>query len=220
MNPAVYDVTTVEIEARREGSPDLAALRATGSVLKDPGFLRLYGQVSETEAQNAPEDEADGDDAKVRLPAIAEGDVLELREAEVEDHETQPPPRFNEASLVKFLEENGIGRPSTYAEILRKIEEREYVRKKDRRFIPTPLGRLVVDLMSEGFDDFFQTEYTARMEEELDEVEEGKLDWRKALARVRRQVLEGPRPREEADALGQGRARAAAWCARPSRTSA
>ena len=182
MNPALSDVTTVEIEARREGSPDLAGLRATGSVLKDPGFLRLYGQVSETEAQNAPEDEAEGDDAKVRLPAIAEGDVLALREAKVEDHETQPPPRFNEASLVKFMEENGIGRPSTYADILRKIEQREYARKQDRRFIPTPLGRLVVDLMKEGFEDFFQTEYTARMEEELDEVEEGKVDWRQALA--------------------------------------
>ena len=181
MNPAVSDVTTVEIEARREGSNDIAGLRATGSVLKDPGFLRLYGQVSETEAQNAPEDETEGDDAKVRLPPVAEGDVLALREARVEDHETQPPPRFNEASLVKFMEENGIGRPSTYADILRKIEQREYVRKQDRRFIPTPLGRLVVDLMKEGFEDFFQTEYTARMEEELDEVEEGKVDWRDAL---------------------------------------
>jgi DNA topoisomerase-1 len=181
MNPALSEVTTVEIEARRAGSPDLALLRATGSVLKDPGFLRLYGQVSETEAQNAPEDEAEGDDAKVRLPAIAEGDGLELREARVEDHETQPPPRFNEASLVKFMEENGIGRPSTYADILRKIEQREYARKQERRFIPTPLGRLVVDLIKEGFEDFFQTEYTARMEEELDEVEEGKVDWRQAL---------------------------------------
>jgi DNA topoisomerase-1 len=83
---------------------------------------------------------------------------------------------------VKFLEENGIGRPSTYAEILRKIEDREYVRKKDRRFTPTMLGRLIIDLMRDGFDDFFQTEYTARMEEELDSVEEGKLDWRVALA--------------------------------------
>jgi DNA topoisomerase-1 len=181
MNPAVSEVTTVEIEARREGSPDLAMLRANGSVLKDPGFLRLYGQVSETEAQNAPEDEGEGDESKVRLPAITQADVLELREAKAEGHETQPPPRFNEASLVKFMEENGIGRPSTYADILRKIEQREYVRKQERRFIPTPLGRLVVDLMKEGFEDFFQTEYTARMEEELDEVEEGKIDWRQAL---------------------------------------
>jgi DNA topoisomerase-1 len=181
MSPAVSEVTTVEIEARKQASPDLAGLRATGSVLRDAGFLRVYGQVSETESQNAPEDEGEGDESKVRLPAIAEGDTPELREARAEGHETQPPPRFNEASLVKFMEENGIGRPSTYADILRKIEQREYVHKKDRRFTPTPLGRLVVDLMKEGFEDFFQTEYTARMEEELDEVEEGKVDWRQAL---------------------------------------
>jgi DNA topoisomerase-1 len=181
MTSSVSDVTTVEIEARRNGSPDLAVLRATGTVLRDPGFLRLYGQVADTGAQNAPEDEGEGDDSKVRLPALAEGDLPELREALSEGHETQPPPRFNEASLVKFMEENGIGRPSTYADTLRKIEQREYVHKKDRRFIPTPLGRLVVDLMKEGFEEFFQTEYTARMEEELDEVEEGKVDWREAL---------------------------------------
>ena len=181
MTPSVSDVTTVEIEAVRSGSPDVAGLRASGSVLKDPGWLRVYGQVAETE-----EAEGDGngeaEEGKTRLPQLAERDVLGLLEAKVEDHETQPPPRFNEASLVKFLEENGIGRPSTYAEILRKIEDREYVRKKDRRFLPTLLGRLVVDLMKEGFDDFFQTEYTARMEEELDEVEEGSLDWRTAVA--------------------------------------
>ncbi len=182
MTPSVSEVTTVEIEARRGGSNDIATLRASGSVLKDPGFLRVYGQVADDESPNTPEEETDGEDAKVRLPALATGDAIELREARAEDHETQPPPRFNEASLVKFMEENGIGRPSTYAEILRKIEQREYVRKKDRRFIPTPLGRLVVDLMKEGFEDFFQTEYTARMEEELDEVEEGKVDWRQALA--------------------------------------
>jgi DNA topoisomerase-1 len=181
MTTAVSEVTTVEIEARRKDLPDLATLRATGSVLRDPGFLRLYGQVAETGAENAPEEEGEGDEAKVRLPALAEGDSPELREARVDGHVTQPPPRFNEASLVKFMEENGIGRPSTYADILRKIEQREYVHKKDRRFIPTPLGRLVVDLIKEGFEDFFQTEYTARMEEELDEVEEGKVDWRQAL---------------------------------------
>jgi DNA topoisomerase-1 len=181
MNPALSEVTTVEIEARRDGSPDLAALRASGSVLKDPGFLRVYGQAADPAGRNAPEDEAEGDEGKVRLPALAEGDRPALREVRVEAHETQPPPRFNEASLVKFMEENGIGRPSTYADILRKIEQREYVHKKDRRFIPTPLGRLVVDLMKEGFEEFFQTEYTARMEEELDDVEEGKLDWRQAL---------------------------------------
>ena len=181
MTSSVSEVTTVDIEARRRGADDIAGVRASGSVLKDAGFLRVYGQLADTESQNAPEDDAEGDDSKVRLPALTQGDQPELREARVDGHETQPPPRFNEASLVKFMEENGIGRPSTYADILRKIEQREYARKKDRRFIPTPLGRLVVDLMKEGFEEFFQTEYTARMEEELDEVEEGKIDWRKAL---------------------------------------
>jgi DNA topoisomerase I len=185
MNPAVSDVTTVEIAAKRKGAAGEAVLRATGSVLKDPGWLRVYGQGAEEaepeKDEKAAEENGDADE-KVRLPALKEGDALTLVDVKAEGHETQPPPRFNEASLVKFLEENGIGRPSTYAEILRKIEDREYVRKKDRRFTPTPLGRVVVDLMREGFDEFFQTAYTARMEEELDEVEEGKLDWRRALA--------------------------------------
>lgn len=182
MTPSVSDVTTVDIEAKKKGSSVVAGLRATGTVLKDPGYLRVYGQTSEEEEKAEKEDGEGADEARVRLPQLSANDVLDLEDVGSESHETQPPPRFNEASLVKFLEENGIGRPSTYAEILRKIEDREYVRKKDRRFAPTMLGRLVVDLMREGFDDFFQTEYTAKMEEELDEVEEGKLDWRKALA--------------------------------------
>ncbi len=192
MSPSVTEVTTVEIEAGRAGAADVATLRTTGSVLKDAGWLRAWGQEEAApQADEAGEKNGDAkdegeegakDDAKVRLPALAEGDRPALVEVKAEGHETQPPPRFNEASLVKFLEENGIGRPSTYAEIIRKIEDREYVRKKDRRFQPTLLGRLVVDLLRGGFDDFFQTEYTAKMEEELDEVEEGKLDWRKALA--------------------------------------
>ena len=194
MGPSLSEITTVDVEAVRDASQDVATLRATGSVLKDAGWLRAWGQEADAAeeegegngANNRAEAREPGneaaDDGKVRLPAIAKWDAPTLLSAEAEDHETQPPPRFNEASLVKFLEENGIGRPSTYAEILRKIEDREYVRKKDRRFLPTMIGRIVVDLLREGFDDFFQTEYTARMEQELDEVEEGKLDWRKALA--------------------------------------
>ncbi|MEO6323221.1 MAG: type I DNA topoisomerase [Thermoanaerobaculia bacterium] len=185
MTPSVSEVTTVEIDARKAGTPALAGLRTTGSVMKDPGYLRVYGELADGEEKPSDgEGNADGesDPEKVRLPAIAQGDTPKLESATADGHETQPPPRFNEASLVKFLEENGIGRPSTYAEILRKIEDREYVRKKDRRFTPTMLGRLIIDLMRDGFDDFFQTEYTARMEEELDSVEEGKLDWRVALA--------------------------------------
>ena len=117
-----------------------------------------------------------------KLPPLKQGETLKLLALTPEQKETQPPPRFNEASLVKFLEENGIGRPSTYAEILRKLEERRYVHKKDRRFIPTALGRTVIELLIPYFDDFFETAYTARMEEALDEVEEGKLSWTKALS--------------------------------------
>ena len=175
---------------RDRGAPRAArraGLRASGTVLKDPGWLRVYEKEAEPDAEERDKTETNGEDGRrgrrrCASPRSPRATPLTVVEVAAEGHETQPPPRFNEASLVKFLEENGIGRPSTYAEIMRKIEDREYVRKKDRRFTPTPLGRVVVDLMREGFDDFFQTEYTARMEEELDEVEEGKLDWRKALA--------------------------------------
>ena len=182
MNPAVSEVTTVEIEARREGSPDLAGpprhrLRPQGPGL--PARLRPGGR--DRGAERARGRRARATRRRCACPRSPRATRPSCARPRAEGHETQPPPRFNEASLVKFMEENGIGRPSTYADILRKIEQREYVHKKDRRFIPTPLGRLVVDLMKEGFEDFFQTEYTARMEEELDEVEEGKVDWRQAL---------------------------------------
>ncbi|HSB64001.1 MAG TPA: topoisomerase DNA-binding C4 zinc finger domain-containing protein, partial [Thermoanaerobaculia bacterium] len=159
-----------EIEAGR------AVYRASGSTLKTPGYLAVYGV--------APEDEEDSDKeaAGSKLPPLRAGETLKLVAVKPEKKETQPPPRYNEASLVKFLEENGIGRPSTYAEILRKLEDREYVRKKERRFLPTALGRTVVELLIPYFDDFFETGYTAKMEERLDDVEEGKISWRKALA--------------------------------------
>ncbi|MBC8645900.1 MAG: type I DNA topoisomerase [Thermoanaerobaculia bacterium] len=169
MAPAVYDTVSVEIEA----GP--AMYRASGSTLKAPGYLAAHGVGAEEEDE--PEKEG-----AARLPALREGETLKLLAATPERKETQPPPRFNEASLVKFLEENGIGRPSTYAEILRKLEDREYVRKRDRRFVPTALGRTVIELLVPYFDDFFETSYTARMEERLDEVEEGKISWKTALA--------------------------------------
>ena len=167
MSPAVYDTTAAEITAGR------AVYRASGSTLKFPGYLAAYGI--------AAEDEEETDKDSPKLPPLKEGETLKLLAVTPEKKATQPPPRFNEASLVKFLEENGIGRPSTFAEILRKIEERRYVHKKDRRFIPTALGRTVIELLIPFFDDFFETSYTARMEEALDDVEEGKLSWTKAL---------------------------------------
>ncbi len=175
MTPAVYDTTSAEIEAGR------AVYRASGSTLKFPGYLAAHGIEASQPAADADAEE-DKDKEGERLPALSQGETLKLVTLHPEHKQTQPPPRFNEASLVKFLEENGIGRPSTYAEILRKIEDREYVRKKDRRFIPSALGRTVIELLIPYFDDFFETSYTARMEERLDEVEEGKLPWRKALS--------------------------------------
>ncbi|HYV42818.1 MAG TPA: type I DNA topoisomerase, partial [Thermoanaerobaculia bacterium] len=171
MAPALYDATSADIEAGR------AVYRASGSTLKSPGYLAAYGISAEEEDETEREE-----GASTRLPPLSEGETLTLLSVTPEKKETQPPPRFNEASLVKFLEENGIGRPSTYAEILRKIEDREYVRKKDRRFVPTALGRTVIDMLIPYFDDFFETSYTARMEERLDEVEEGKISWKKALS--------------------------------------
>lgn len=168
MNPAVYDVTSADIEAGR------ALYRVSGSTLKSPGYLAAYGIPADEEE----DEEKEGS----RLPPLSEGQIVRLLGVTPERKQTQPPPRFNEASLVKFLEENGIGRPSTYAEILRKIEDREYVRKKDRRFVPTALGRTVIEFLIPFFDDFFETSYTARMEERLDEVEEGKISWSDALA--------------------------------------
>ncbi|HEY6930577.1 MAG TPA: type I DNA topoisomerase [Thermoanaerobaculia bacterium] len=168
MMPAVYDTTAADIEAGR------ALYRASGSTLKFSGYLAAYGV--------SPDDEEDSEKDGAKLPPLSEGQILKLVSVTPEKKQTQPPPRFNEASLVRFLEENGIGRPSTYAEILRKIEQRDYVHKKDRRFVPTALGRTVIELLIPYFDDFFETSYTARMEERLDDVEDGKITWTKALA--------------------------------------
>jgi DNA topoisomerase I len=174
MMPALYDQTTIDVAAK--GSNDVDYLfRATGSVLKFEGFLKIYQE---------GKDQADEDDEELkhRLPAVTEGEILRFREIHPEQHFTEPPPRYNEATLVKKLEADGVGRPSTYASILSTIQEREYVRKEGGRFLPTELGMVVTDLLLEAFDDIFDVKYTARMEEELDDIEEGKLDWREAMA--------------------------------------
>ena len=148
--------------------------RATGSVPKFDGFLKVY---QEGKDQADEEDE----ELKHRLPAVTEGEMLRFQAIRPEQHFTEPPPRYNEATLVKRLEADGVGRPSTYASILSTIQEREYVKKEGGRFTPTELGMVVTDLLLESFDDIFDVKYTARMEEELDEIEEGKLDWRAAM---------------------------------------
>lgn len=170
MMPAVFDQSTIEIEAGR------FMFRATGSVLKFDGFLRVY-QEGRDEKPSEEEDDEGRD-----LPQVKQGEVLKLNEITPNQHFTEPPPRYTEATLVKALEEKGIGRPSTYASIMTTIQDRGYVEKVEGKFHPTPLGTTVNDLLIASFDDIFNTAYTARMEEELDEIEEGKLDWRDALA--------------------------------------
>jgi DNA topoisomerase-1 len=173
MTPAVFDQTTIDISARGKDSSEYL-FRATGSVLKFGGFLKVY---EEGKDQSDEEDE----EMKHRLPAVAEGELLKFRGLAPEQHFTEPPPRYNEATLVKKLEADGVGRPSTYASIISTIQEREYVRKEGGRFYPTELGRVVTGLLLENFDDIFDVKYTARMEEELDEIEAGKVAWRAAI---------------------------------------
>jgi len=173
INPAVFDQTTVDIDAKN--GADVFWFRVTGSVLKFDGFLKVYEESKEGK------DEED-EELKHKLPALEPGQKLTLRELKPEQHFTEPPPRYNEASLVKELEERGIGRPSTYAAILSTIQERQYVQKLGGKFVPTEIGLVVTDLLIENFRDIFDVQYTARLEEELDEIEEGKEKWQDAMA--------------------------------------
>jgi DNA topoisomerase I len=173
MTPAVFDQTTIDISARGKDSSEYL-FRATGSVEKFRGFLKVY---EEGKDQSDEEDE----ETKHKLPAVTEGEQLKLRSLLPEQHFTEPPPRYNEATLVKKLEADGVGRPSTYASILSTIQEREYVKKEGGRFTPTELGKVVTGLLLENFDDIFDIQYTARMEEELDEIEAGRVAWREAI---------------------------------------
>lgn len=174
MNPALFDQTIIDVSAN--GKDDAKYLfRATGSVPKFDGFLAVY-----EEGKDAKDEE--DDELKNRLPAVTPGEVLKFRAISPEQHFTEPPARYNEATLVKELESDGVGRPSTYASILSTIQEREYVKKEGGKFVPTELGFVVTDLLVESFDDLFDVRYTARMEEELDDIEEGKIDWRTAMS--------------------------------------
>jgi DNA topoisomerase-1 len=169
MTPALFDQTTIDIQAGR------FIFRATGSVQKFDGFLKLYQEGRDEKAEEE-------DEAERSLPRVTKGETLDLKRMTPEQHFTEPPPRFTEATLVKALEEKGIGRPSTYAAIMSTIQDREYVEKRESRFHPTALGMTVNDVLAEGgFNDLFNETYTARMEEELDEIEEGKLKWTDAL---------------------------------------
>jgi len=169
MMPALFDQTTIDIKAGR------FVFRTTGSVQKFDGFLKLY--------QEGRDEKTEDEEDERTLPLVKKGETLALNKIDPEQHFTEPPPRYTEATLVKALEEKGIGRPSTYAAIMTVIQDREYVEKKESRFHPTALGKTVNDVLIEGgFDDLFNETYTARMEQELDEIEEGKLKWTDALS--------------------------------------
>src|SRR6516225_7866414 len=173
MNPAVYDQTTVEISAKDY------LFRASGRVMKFDGFLAVY---EESKDEDAAMSALEADEEKdMTLPPLKQGEIVRLLDLLPRQHFTEPPPRYTEASLVKTLEEKGIGRPSTYATILSTIQDREYVTKDQGKFRPTELGTVVTDMLVKHFEDIFDIQYTARMEEELDEVEDGKMTWVEAL---------------------------------------
>jgi DNA topoisomerase I len=161
MAPAVMDAVSADI---RVGD---ALFRATGSTVRFPGFMKVY-----VEGTDDNKTEEDG-----RLPELEKGEALKRKAVQPKQHFTQPPPRYTEARLVRTLEELGIGRPSTYAPTLETIQKRGYVALEDRRFVPTELGEIVTKLMEEFFPEILDVEFTANMEEELDQIEEGIVDW-------------------------------------------
>jgi DNA topoisomerase-1 len=173
MLPAIFDQTSIDISAGDY------TFRATGSVQKFDGYLRVYQMP--VAGADREDDEKDDEGEGKSLPRVTEGQTLRLDQIRPDQHFTEPPPRYTEATLVKELEEKGIGRPSTYASIISTIVEREYVRKDQGRFTPTMLGERVSVLLVKSFDDVFDVTFTARLEEELDEIEEGKLPWRDAV---------------------------------------
>ena len=180
MKPAIYDQTTVEISAGR------ATFRAAGSILKFAGYLAVYGMAPTTDEESDKQkegDEARSDEGNVQLPELAEGDPLRLvgQGLVSEQHFTQPPPRFTEASLVKELEEDGIGRPSTYASILSVIQDKKYVEKIEGRFHPTELGKITTEELVKHFPSEMDVTFTAGMEEQLDQISEGEADWKRVL---------------------------------------
>ncbi|MCJ7603709.1 MAG: type I DNA topoisomerase, partial [Desulfobulbaceae bacterium] len=171
MASAIYDQTSVTIEAGRYG------FKAVGSIVRFLGFMTLYVE-SGDDSQTQQQVDKDKD---VILPDLKEGKSVELLKLDPKQHFTQPLPRYTEATLVKALEENGVGRPSTYAAILSTIQEKEYVKLEQRKFYPTDLGKLVNDLLVRHFPAIINTEFTASMEQNLDRVEEGSVDWLRIL---------------------------------------
>ncbi|MBI2020796.1 type I DNA topoisomerase [Candidatus Daviesbacteria bacterium] len=181
MSEAVLDQTTVDVQAHLRGEPKVSSgahlggvtylLRATGSVIKFEGWLKLYGK----------EAEENEDEKKQLLPSLSENQPLNLIQLLPSQHFTEPPPRYTEATLIKKLEELGIGRPSTYAPILSTIQDRFYVEKQERKFVPTSLGFAVTDFVVKYFPDIVDYSFTAQLEDELDEIARGEREWRPTI---------------------------------------
>ncbi len=165
MNPAVYQLTAVDIEA------GAYLFRATASVLQFPGYTAVYQESREGEEEEGP----------AKLPPLKKGELLELRDFDPQQHFTKPPPRFTEASLIKELEVQGIGRPSTYATILSNLQDRDYVVKEKATLWPTEMGLVVSDLLVENFPKVMDLQFTANMETDLDRVAEGQASWLQIL---------------------------------------
>jgi len=186
MKPALFDVTDADIANGK------LTFRASGEVLRFAGFLSIFREVAEVaegeigdDAAAVAEDKAPATDKA--LPRMEEGEKLEFLSLDTRQNFTQPPPRFTEATLVKALEENGIGRPSTYGTILQTIQTRDYTYKDEGKFIPSELGMLVARLLRESFGDIIDEKYTAKMEDELDDIEAGKLEWKTSMASFSKQ---------------------------------
>lgn len=169
MNPALFDQTKIQINAGKY------SLKAVGSIMRFLGFMTLY--IEAVEESSSDPDKKRHSDRDVTLPDLTQGDRLQLLNILPKQHFTQPPARYTEATLVKALEENGVGRPSTYAAILSTIQDKEYVILAERKFSPTDLGKLVNGLLVDHFPGIMNVEFTASMEEKLDHVEEGKIKW-------------------------------------------
>ena len=163
---AVFDMVALDLLPNKQ--PDTGRFRATGSTLVKPGFMAVYRE---------DQDDAKDDDSDRTLPPVKEGDVLTLAEVRAEQHFTEPPPRFTEASLVKTLEEYGIGRPSTYASIISTLKNREYVEMDSKRFIPTDVARIVNGFLTKHFTRYVDYDFTAQLEDALDEISRGEREW-------------------------------------------
>lgn len=169
MQPAVFDQTTIETVAHGKDDHHMYGFRSSGQVIKFEGFLRAY-------TEEKDEDDKEEDSSQV-LPEVEVGEKLDNHGVILEAHRTEPPPRFTDASLIKELETNGIGRPSTYAPTLSTIQEREYVTKEEKRYKPTEVGVLVTDLLVEHFPEIIDIDFTSKIENELDEIAEGTAQW-------------------------------------------